>query len=65
MIKDPNKYEDAKLIKEINSSEMIEFIGKDTKAEPGEFFDMTAIQMIKRSSLETVIATNMILKKLN
>mgnify|MGYP002732754808 FL=1 len=55
--KDPNKYEDAKLIKEITASEMIEFIsGKDTKAGTYEFFDMTAIQMIKRSSLETVIA---------
>ena len=55
--KDPNKYEDAELIKEITASEMMEFIsGKDTKAGTYEFFDMTAIQMIKRSSIETVIA---------
>ncbi len=55
--KDPNKYDDAKLIKEITASEMIEFVsGKDNKAGTYEFFDMTAIQMIKRSSLETVIA---------
>lgn len=55
--KDTNKYEDAELIKEITASEMMEFIsGKDTKAGTYEFFDMTAIQMIKRSSIETVIA---------
>lgn len=55
--KDPNKYEDAELIKEITASEMMGFIsGKDTKAGTYEFFDMTAIQMIKRSSIETVIA---------
>lgn len=55
--KDPNKYEDAELIKEITASEMMDFIsGKDIKAGTYEFFDMTAIQMIKRSSIETVIA---------
>ncbi|OWT33330.1 uridylate kinase [Methanobrevibacter sp. 87.7] len=55
--KDPNKFEDAKLIKEITASDMMEFIkGKDVKAGTYEFFDMTAIQMIKRSSLDTVIA---------
>ena len=55
--KDPNKYEDAELIKEITASEKMDFIsGKDTKAGTYEFFDMTAIQMIKRSSIETVIA---------
>ena len=55
--KDPNKYEDAELIKEITASEMMDFIsGKDTKAGTYEFFDMTAIHMIKRSSIETVIA---------
>lgn len=55
--KDPNKHSDAELIEEITATEMMEFIsGKDTKAGTYEFFDMTAIQMIKRSSLETVIA---------
>lgn len=55
--KDPNKYDDAKLISEITATEMIKFIsGKDNKAGTYEFFDMAAIQMIKRSSLETVIA---------
>ena len=55
--KDPNKYDDAELIKEITASEMMDFIsGKDTKAATYDFFYMTAIQMIKRSSIETVIA---------
>lgn len=54
--KDPNKYSDAELIDEITATEMLEFIrDKDVKAGTYEFFDMTAIQMIKRSSLETVI----------
>lgn len=55
--KDPNKYSDAKLIEEITANNMLEFIkGNDVKAGTYEFFDMTAIQMIKRSSLETIIA---------
>lgn len=55
--KDPNKHSNAKLIEEITATDMLEFIkGKDVKAGTYEFFDMTAIQMIKRSSLETVIA---------
>lgn len=55
--KDPNKYTDANLIEEITANEMLEFIkGKDVKAGTYEFFDMTAIQMIKRSSVDTVIA---------
>lgn len=56
--KDPNKFEDAELIEEITATDMMEFIkGKDVKAGTYEFFDMTAIQMIKRSNLETVIAS--------
>ena len=55
--KDPNKFEDARLITEITAHDMLEFISKkDTKAGTYEFFDMTAIQMIKRSSIKTVIA---------
>ncbi|MDR2966586.1 MAG: UMP kinase [Methanobacteriaceae archaeon] len=55
--KDPNKYSDANLIEEITAKEMLELIKeKDVKAGTYEFFDMTAIQMIKRSSIETVIA---------
>lgn len=56
--KDPNKYSDAELIEEITATEMLEIIkGKDVKAGTYEFFDMTAIQMIKRSSLETIITS--------
>ncbi|WP_297980258.1 UMP kinase [uncultured Methanobrevibacter sp.] len=55
--KDPNKYEDAELIEEITAHDMLEFIKEqDVKAGTYEFFDMTAVQMIKRSNLETVIA---------
>ena len=54
--KDPNKYSDANLIEKITASEMFELIKeKDVKAGTYEFFDMTSIQMIKRSSIETVI----------
>ena len=54
--KDPNKYDDAELISEITATELLEFLsGKDIKAGTYEFFDTTAVQMIKRSSLETVI----------
>lgn len=55
--KDPNKYDDAELIEEITASDMMEIIGgNEVKAGTYEFIDMTAIQMIKRSNLETVIA---------
>ena len=55
--KDPNKFDDAELIEEITAEDMLKFIeGKDVKAGTYEFFDMTAIQMIKRSNLKTVIA---------
>ena len=55
--KDPNKYDDAKLIDEITANELLEFInGKDNKAGTYEFIDTTAVQMIKRSKLETIIA---------
>ena len=55
--KDPNKFDDAELISEITASEMLDFIsGKDVKAGTYEFFDSTAVQMIKRSSLKTIIA---------
>ena len=55
--KDPNKYPEANLIEEITATEMLEIIKeKDVKAGTYEFFDFTAIQMIKRSSIETIIA---------
>ena len=55
--KDPKKYDDAELIEEITASDMMEIIsGNEVKAGTYEFIDTTAIQMIKRSNLETVIA---------
>ena len=54
--KDPNKFDDAELVSEITASDLLEFLrGKDMKAGTYEFFDTTAVQMIKRSNLETVI----------
>ncbi|MDP1553636.1 MAG: UMP kinase [Methanobacteriaceae archaeon] len=55
--KDPNKYPDAKLYTEVTASKMMEFLSdKEVKAGTYEFFDMTAIQMIKRSGIKTIIA---------
>ena len=55
--KDPNKYDDAELVKEITATDLLDFLnGKDMKAGTYEFFDTTAVQMIKRSDLETIIA---------
>ena len=55
--KDPKKYDDAELIEEITASDMMDIIsGNEVKAGTYEFIDTTAIQMIKRSNLETVIA---------
>lgn len=63
--KDPNKFDDAKLIEEITAEDMLKFIeGKDVKAGTYEFFDMTAIQMIKRSNLKTVIINGFDVKNL-
>ncbi len=54
--KDPNKFDDAKLVSEITATDLLEFLsGKDVKAGTYEFFDTTAAQMIKRSKLQTVI----------
>ena len=55
--KDPNKYDDAEIIHEITASDLLDFLNdKDMKAGTYEFFDTTAVQMIKRSKLDTVIA---------
>ncbi|AEG17365.1 UMP kinase [Methanobacterium paludis] len=54
--KDPNKYDDAKMFEEVKPTEMMDLMSsKDIKAGTYEFFDMTAIQIIKRSSIKTVI----------
>ena len=50
------KFDDAELVPEITATDLLEFLsGKDVKAGTYEFFDTTAVQMIKRSNLETVI----------
>ena len=55
--KDPNKFDDAELVSEISATDFLEFLmNKDVKAGTYEFFDTTAVQMIKRSNIETVIA---------
>ncbi|MGC9516839.1 MAG: UMP kinase [Methanomicrobiales archaeon] len=54
--KDPSKYDEATKFDTITPSKMIEmFSDKDIKAGTYEFFDMTAIQMLKRSRIRTVI----------
>jgi uridylate kinase len=54
--KDPNKYPDAEMFTEVKPSKMMDMMSnKDIKAGTYEFFDMTAIQIIKRSSIKTVI----------
>ncbi|AXV37112.1 MAG: uridylate kinase [Methanobacterium sp. BRmetb2] len=54
--KDPSKYDKARKFDSITPSKMIEmFSDKDIKAGTYEFFDMTAIQMLKRSGIKTVI----------
>ena len=55
--KDPNKFDDAKLISEIPVHDLVKYLdGKDVKAGTYEFFDMTAAQMIERSNIPTIIA---------
>jgi len=54
--KDPNKYSDAKMYNEVKPSKMIDLMStKDIKAGTYEFFDMTAIQIIKRSKIKNII----------
>lgn len=54
--KDPLKYSEAVMFKEIKASDMMEFMSdKDNKAGTYEFFDRTAIGIIKRSGIKAVI----------
>lgn len=54
--KDPNKYDDAKMYEKITPTEMMSILSrKEINAGTYEFFDMTAIQIIKRSSIKTRI----------
>ncbi len=54
--KDPEKYQDAIMFEEVTTSQMMDLLGgKDIKAGTYEFFDHTAIGIIKRSQIKTVI----------
>ncbi|OPY22889.1 MAG: Uridylate kinase [Methanobacterium sp. PtaU1.Bin242] len=54
--KDPRKYADAVMFEEITASQMMDLLSnKDIKAGTYEFFDHTAIGIIKRSQIKTVI----------
>lgn len=54
--KDPNKHPDAVMFEEVTTSQMMDMLKtKDIKAGTYEFFDQTAIGIIKRSGIKTVI----------
>ena len=54
--KDPNKYNDAQMFSEVSADKLMEIVSdNDTKAGTYEFIDKTAIQIIKRSKIKTVI----------
>ena len=54
--KDPKKYSDAVKFEEITASDMMDLLSnKDIKAGTYEFFDHTAIGIIKRSKIKTVV----------
>lgn len=55
--KDPKIHPDAQFFQEVTATEMLEILGsKEVKAGTYEFFDHTAIQIIKRSGINTIIA---------
>ncbi|MDI9623763.1 MAG: UMP kinase [Methanothermobacter sp.] len=54
--KDPQKYPDARLYKEITATEMLNLLkDKDWKAGTYEFLDLTAIHIIRRSNIKSII----------
>lgn len=54
--KDPNKFDDAQMYEKITPTKMMNILSsKEIKAGTYEFFDMTAIHIIKRSSIKTRI----------
>ena len=54
--KDPNKFKDSKMFEKITPTEMMSILSSnEIKAGTYEFFDMTAIQIIKRSNIKTRI----------
>jgi len=54
--KDPNKHKEAKMFQKITPTEMMSILSStEIKAGTYEFFDTTAIQIIKRSKIKTRI----------
>ena len=54
--KDPNKYDDAKMFSQVTADKLLDIVStNDNKAGTYEFIDKTAIGIIKRSNLKTVI----------
>ena len=54
--KDPNKFEDAKMFSQVTPDKLLEIVStNDNKAGTYEFIDKTAIGIIKRSDIKTVI----------
>ncbi len=54
--KDPNKYDDAVMFKEVTTDKLMEIVSANgTKAGTYEFIDKTAIELIRRSAIKTVI----------
>ena len=61
--KDPNKFDDAVMFSEVSTEKLLEIVsGNETKAGTYEFIDKTAIEIIKRSGIKTVILMVMILR---
>lgn len=54
--KDPNKFSDAVMFSEVSVDKLMEIVsGNETRAGTYEFIDKTAIEIIKRSGIRTVI----------
>ena len=54
--KDPHKFKDARKFDEITPTQMLSILStKENKAGTYEFLDLTAIQIIKRSNINTLI----------
>ena len=54
--KDPNKFDDAKMFSQVTADKLLEIVStNDNKAGTYEFIDKTAIGIIKRSGIKTVI----------
>ncbi|MBE6487522.1 MAG: UMP kinase [Methanosphaera stadtmanae] len=54
--KDPNKFDDAQMFSQVTPDKLLEIVStNDNKAGTYEFIDKTAIGIIKRSNIKTVI----------